>query len=119
MQWAYGGVEVHGHGGFVRKQKVKKARDVAKLLNIMRIHRERCRQCEKWLSGRHVFLQFRIHGLQNRWQQVEMRRRAGKGRKHKVAEPQERQPGDGLCSRRGTEDEEEKLDDVVVALEIA
>jgi len=48
-----------------------------------------------------------------------MRRRAGKGWKHKVAEPQERQPGNGLFCCRGTEDEQEQLDDVVVALEIA
>jgi len=51
MQWTYGGVEVNGHSGFVRKQKVKKARDIAELLNIMRIHRQRCRQCEERLSG--------------------------------------------------------------------
>ena len=66
-----------------------------------------------------MFLQLWIHGLQNRRQQVEMRRRAGQGWQHKVAEAQERQASNGLFCAGGTEDEEEELDDVVVALEIA
>jgi len=43
LERTYGGIEVHSHGGFVRKQEVEQTRDIAKFLNIVRIHCQRRR----------------------------------------------------------------------------
>jgi len=48
-----------------------------------------------------------------------MRRRAGKCWKHKVTEAKKRQASNWLFCCRWTEDKEEKLNNVVIALKVA
>jgi hypothetical protein len=115
----HGSEEVYRHDSIVREEEIKQPRDVLVVLYVVGEHGDGTREGERGLALGHVGEQLGVGGAEDGAEQLEL----GDGRlergQHEVADAQDAQAGDGSGRLMCAEDEQEDLDDVVVALEVA
>lgn len=103
----------------MREKEVKQPRDVLVRLHDVSKQGYGAGYGERWLTLGHMVVQLGVSGAEDGSKQFELRYGGVERGQHEVPDAEEAQAGDGCGCFLRAKDEQEDLNDIVVALEVA
>lgn len=101
------------------QKEVEQPRNIVVVLYVVREHGDGAGEGKRGVGMWEVVVQDRVGGAQDGTKQLQLREGRLKGGEHKVSNAEEAQAGGGSRGVLGAEDQQQNLDDVVVALKVA